>query len=184
MMKKIFLLTFMALGLTLGAQAQNALGTPEDADSLYATEMLKTGTTAPDFTLNDPEGRPHSLSSMKGKYVVLDFWATWCPDCRKDVPEMKRLHAEYGNKVDFVSVSFDVKKENWTNYIKENNMPWLHLSDLKRMRESEIAKLYKVGWIPSVYIISPDGRIVLKTVMIEKVAAKLKEINETISKVN
>ena len=70
----------------------------QDADSLYAKGLLQPGTEAPDFTLPSPDGSRHSLSSLRGSYVVLDFWASWCPDCRKDIPEMKRLHAEWARE--------------------------------------------------------------------------------------
>lgn len=92
---------------------------------------MQPGTQAPDFTLAAPDGTHHSLSSMRGSYVVLDFWASWCPDCRKDIPAMKQLHAEYGQTVRFVSVSFDDKRDNWTACINSNGMDWLHLSELK-----------------------------------------------------
>ena len=166
----------MAIGFALTVSAQSKNGAAADTDAKYATGLLQPGTKAPDFTMADADGRKHSLSDFKGKYVVLDFWASWCPDCRKDVPEVKRLHDLYGKNVEFVSVSFDNVKANWVNYVGKNGMSWLQLSELKKMREADITKLYKVSWIPSVYIIDRDGKIILSTVMIEKVAAKLKEI--------
>ena len=83
----------------------------QDADSLYAKDLLQPGTQAPGFTPASPDGTMHSLSSMRGSYVVLDFWASWCPDCRKDVPAMKELHDKYGQRIKFVSVSFDDNKD-------------------------------------------------------------------------
>ncbi len=150
----------------------------QDADSLYAKDLLQPGTQAPDFTLAAPDGTRHSLSSMRGSYVVLDFWASWCPDCRKDIPAMKQLHAEYGQTVRFVSVSFDDKRDNWTACINSNGMDWLHLSELKKWKQTDISRLYNIKWIPAMYIIDRQGRIVLSTVMVEKLAAKLKELHE------
>lgn len=167
--KRIFV--FIAFVMTF---AINAIA--EDLDSLYATDMLKPGTAAPDFTLNDLDGKSHSLSSLKGSYVVLDFWASWCPDCRKDIPEMKRLYKLYGKDVKFVSVSFDDKKESWKNCVETNGMDWLHLSELKKWKETSLSPLYKIKWLPSTYILDRNGNIILSTVMIEKVAEKLKEI--------
>lgn len=169
--KRFLTLAALTLALTLNAAAQ-------DADARYAKDMLKPGTAAPGFTLAAPDGTKHSLASLKGSYVVLDFWASWCPDCRKDIPELKRLHDEYGRNVKFVSVSFDDKKENWTNCIKQNGMDWLHLSELKKWKQTDISRRYNVKWIPAMYVIDRDGGIILSTVMIEKVAAKLKELNE------
>ena len=73
----------------------------QDADAKYAKDLLKAGAEVPNIVINDIiSGAEKHLSDFKGKYVVLDFWASWCPDCRKDVPEMKRLYAEYGKKKD------------------------------------------------------------------------------------
>lgn len=170
-MKKLLVFLFITLGVMTRAAAQ-------DADSLYARSLLQPGTEAPDFKLAAPDGTIHSLAELRGKYVVMDFWASWCPDCRKDTPVMKELHAKYGQDIRFVSISFDDKRDNWTNYIKANGMDWLHLSELKKWKETDISKLYSIKWLPSMYVIDRDGEIILSTVMIEKVAAKLKELHE------
>lgn len=168
---------FMIIAALVFSFAANVLA--QDADSLYAKELLKPGTEAPDFKIKDMGGKEHSLGSLKGSYVVLDFWASWCPDCRKDVPLLKELHDRYGGKrIRFVSVSFDDKKENWERYVNANGMNWLQLSELKKMKEADISKSYKVRWIPTMYLIDRDGQIILSTVMIEKLAAKLKELHE------
>ena len=70
----------------------------KDADTQYASDMLKKGTPAPAFTLNSPDGNSLSLSDFKGKYVVLDFWASWCPDCRKDAPEVVKAYQQFKDK--------------------------------------------------------------------------------------
>ncbi len=171
MMKKLLFLLIMTLTYGTNPMA-------EDADSLYAKDLLQPGTTAPEFTLKALDGTSHSLSSLKGNYVVLDFWASWCPDCRKDVPRLKELHDKYSNVATFVSISFDEKKENWRKYVEENDMDWLHLSELKKWKETEISKLYNIKWIPATYILDRNGDIILATVMIEKVADKLKELQE------
>ncbi len=170
-MRKLILFFAFTLAITANVMA-------EDADSLYAVELLQPGTTAPDFTLNDIDGISHTLASLRGNYVVLDFWASWCPDCRKDVPKMKELHEQYGNVATFVSISFDDNKDNWSKYVSENDMNWLHLSELKKWKETEISKLYNIKWIPATYILDRNGDIILATVMIEKVADKLKELQE------
>lgn len=170
-MKKIFIFMAFLLSVAVHAWAQ-------DDDAKYASELLKPGTAAPDFTLNDMAGKSHSLSSLKGEYVLLDFWASWCSDCRKDIPEMKRLHELYGEKVRFVGISFDDKKENWEKCVEANGIGWLQLSELRKWKETDISKFYQIHWIPSMYLIDPEGNIVLGTVMIGKVAEKLKELNE------
>lgn len=167
--KHFFILMVSVFSFAATAMAQ-------DADSKYATELLKPGSMAPDFTLNDPDGNSHKLSSLRGNYVVLDFWASWCSDCRKDMPEMKRLYDLYGKKVRFVGISFDDKPENWKKYIESNHLEWLQVSELKKWKETNISGLYKIQWIPTMYILDREGKVVLSTVMIEKVAAKLKEL--------
>ena len=161
----------LAVALTVDAVAQ-------DADERYAKDLLQPGTEAPDFTLATPDGALYSLSSLRGSYVVLDFWASWCPDCRKDVPVLKELYAKYGRTVKFVSVSFDDDKDKWTRYVNANGMDWLNVSELKKWKETDISKRYNIKWIPSMYIVDRQGRIVLSTVMVEKLAAKLKELHE------
>lgn len=170
-MKKLIFMAAFAIISVISAMAQ-------DADSRYATELLKPGTEAPDFTLKDINGTEHTLSQLRGSYVVLDFWASWCPDCRKDVPMLKELYAKYGERIKFVSVSFDDKKENWKNYVEANGMSWLNVSELKKWKETEVSKLYNIKWIPAMYLIDRQGKIILSTVMIEKLADKLKELHE------
>ena len=97
-MKKILLLVAALAALT-------ACKGPKDADSEYAVDMIKKGETLPAFSLKDRSDVLHSQAEFAGKYLVLDFWATWCPDCRADIPQMKELYAKYGDKATFVGIS-------------------------------------------------------------------------------
>lgn len=171
-MKKAFLM-LAGLVVCLGLAAQ---GTPqEDPDLQYATEMLKPGADAPDFTLNDINGKPVKLSDFRGKTVVLVFWASWCPDCRAEVPLLKQMHAAANpEKVAFVSVSFDRKEEAFQNYVKENQLPGVQLFDAAGKKESKIGESFHVRWIPALYLIGQDGKVQLGTVVAEKVAKALK----------
>lgn len=172
-MKKIAAIMATLLALSFTAKAQSAVN--DDPDNAYATDLLKKGTTAPDFTIATPDGKTISLSDFKGKYVVLDFWATWCPDCRADVPRLKEIHKAFAsNKVAFFSVSFDTDKDKWTSYIRDNGMNWAHGSELKKWKETTVSSLYQVKWIPSVYLIDPDGKVLLGTVVLDKIEAALK----------
>jgi thiol-disulfide isomerase/thioredoxin len=174
-MKKI--LTAIALALCTGI---SAMAQEQDLDAKYATEMLKPGVEAPDFTVIDAETMDDlPISTYRGKYVVLDFWATWCPDCRKDVPKMKELYGKYASdNVIFIGISFDKNDEVWMKYIRENGMEWLQHREQKPKNESQVSIDYHVKWIPSIYVIGPDGKIMLGTVMIEK----LEKLLETIGK--
>ncbi|MBR4757155.1 MAG: family 43 glycosylhydrolase [Bacteroidales bacterium] len=149
-----------------------------DLDARYAVDMLPKGTPAPAFTLKDPKGRNVSLADFKGRYVVLDFWASWCPDCRNDVPELKKLFNEYASdRISFLSVSFDTEKEKWTGFIKDNGMDWNHVSPLAKWKDTKVSQDYKVNWIPSMYLIDSEGNVVFGTVMIEKMAKALKGLS-------
>lgn len=157
------------------AKAQQT--TEEDLDAQYATELLKPGTVAPDFELPSPEGKKVSLKQFKGKYVVLDFWASWCPDCRKDAPNIVAMYNRFKDKgVDFVGVSFDVDAALWKAAIDKYGMTYAHVSELKKMREANISKAYGVKWIPSMIVVGPDGKVVMGTVMSKKVERKLEEL--------
>ena len=161
-----------------------ALATPDgktvklsDMRGKYATTLLKPGTQAPDFNLSTADGKTLSLSELKGRYVVLDFWASWCPDCRKDLPAIAALHNTYAKRgVEFIGVSFDDKKENLVKAISNFNIAYTQVSELKKWKETQISAAYHIKWIPSMYLIAPDGKVVVSTVMKDKIAAKLAEI--------
>lgn len=147
----------------------------EDPDLVYGKDLLKVGTLAPDFTLKDIDGRAVSLSDFCGKQVVLHFWASWCPDCRAEVPEIKAAQAAADPaKVVFVSVSFDRKVEAFEKYVRENALGGVQLFDASGKKESAVGSDYHIQWIPATYLIGPDGRIQFATVVFSKVAAKLK----------
>ncbi len=172
MMKKWILFT-LALLVGCGLFAQNTV--EDDPDLKYAADMLKKGTPAPDFTLSDINGKPVSIKDFLGKKVVLVFWASWCPDCRAEVPELKAMHAAADpEKVAFVSVSFDRTEEAWRNYVQENELPGVQLFDASGKKDSAVGDAYHIKWIPALYLIDEKGQIQLATVVAAKVAAALK----------
>lgn len=168
-----------AMPHAINAQAQtNAQATAaDDLDAKYATELLKPGTEAPEITLNTIDGKQFSLKSLRGKYVVLDFWASWCSDCRRDAPNIVALYNKFHQKgVEFVGVSFDRNNESWKNGVAKLALPYTQVSDLKNMRESPVSLAYNIKWIPSVYVIDPEGKVALATVMSDKVDAFLTSV--------
>ena len=172
MMKQLIMGVLMLLGLTTNAMA-------EDLDSLYAQSLLKVGTQAPNFELPTPEGKKVQLSDFKGKYVLIDFWASWCPDCRRISPNVEAIAKEYqGKDLTVVAVSFDIDKEAWVKYINRNGAPVneVHVSELKKMKESAVAKSFGVQWIPSLYLLDKDGKVLLATVEVSKVEAMVKTL--------
>lgn len=160
-MKKLLMIALAWIALSGAAMAQ-------DMDAKYATDLLKPGTEAPQFTLKDQTGKPVSLAEQlkQNKYVVLDFWASWCPDCRKEIPNVKALvdqYADYGLEV--IGISFDTDTAAWNSCVRKNDMTWTHVSELKKWkRETEIDRTYHINWIPTMYLIGPDGKVILGTV--------------------
>ena len=162
----------MALLASLGLFAQNVA--EEDPDLQYAATLLKPGAPAPDFTLQDVNGKSVSIKDFLGKKVVLVFWASWCPDCRDEVPELKAMQAKADpDKVAFVSISFDRTEQAWKDYVLENGLGGVQLFDASGKKESAVGSAYHVKWIPALYLIDEKGRIQLGTVVASKVAKKL-----------
>ena len=146
----------------------------EDPDVVYGKDLLSVGTVAPSFTLKDIDGKSVSLSDFRGKQVVLHFWASWCPDCREETPQLKAAQAAADpSKVVFVSVSFDRKMEAFEAYVRENALGGVQLFDASGKKDSAIGSAYNIRWIPATYLIGPDGRIQFATVVFSKVAARL-----------
>ncbi len=155
-------------------------GPEPDFDSKYATELVKAGTHAPDFKMKTIDGKTFKLSQLKGKTVVLDFWASWCPDCRKDAPEVVRMYKEYAPQgIEFVGVSMDTDMEAWRKACEQFGITYTQVSELKKFKETDIAKAYGVKWIPSMVVVDKEGKVALSTVLTYKVDKYLKELCPT-----
>ena len=151
--------------------------TAQGLDEKYAADLLPVGTKAPDLV--DPTHKVHPIDDFRGRCVVLDFFASWCGDCRKDLPEMKRLYAQYDIQgVDFIGISFDTDADKLQEYMDKEQMPWRVLSELEKMKDSKMAKDYHIQWIPTMYLLDTEGHVVLATVEIEKLKAKLEELKK------
>ena len=177
MMKIIRLLTVSLLvGATVEMKAQ--FGPQKDMDSKYATELIQPGVAAPDFKMQMPDGKKFQFAKFaKGKTVVLDFWASWCPDCRKDAPEVVRMYEAYKQYgIEFLGVSMDTDVEAWKNAIEKFGIAYPQVSELKKFKDTDIAKAYGVKWIPSMVVVGPDGQVKLSTVLTYKVDKYLKEL--------
>ena len=155
-------------------------GPEPDFDSKYATELVKAGVQAPDFKMKTIDGKTFKLSQLKGKTVVLDFWASWCPDCRKDAPEVVRMNKEYAPQgIEFVGVSMDTDVEAWRKACEQFGITYTQVSELKIFKETDIAKAYGVKWIPSMVVVDKEGKVALSTVLTYKVDKYLKELRPT-----
>ena len=175
-MKKVTL-PLLAL-LLMGATAVKAQPAQPDFDDKYATELVKAGTAAPDFKMKTPDGKNFQFAKFaKGKTVVLDFWASWCPDCRKDAPEVVRMYEAYRPYgIEFIGISMDTDVEAWKKAIEKYGITYPQVSELKKFKETDIAKAYGVKWIPSMVVVGPDGEVKLSTVLTYKVDKYLKEL--------
>lgn len=145
-------------------------------------ELIKPvslGHTAPDFTITGIDGKPIKLADYKGKYVMLDFWASWCAPCRQENPNVVKQYAKFHSKgFNILGISLDEKKEDWQQAINADKLTWQHGSDLQRF-EGPTERLYRIEAIPSNFIIDPQGVIIAKNIT----GAKLEEfLNKTFSK--
>lgn len=137
---------------------------------------LSVGQTAPDFELPDPNGKPVKLSDLRGKYVLIDFWAAWCKPCRQENPNVVKLYNQYKDKgFEVFGVSLDRTKEDWLKAIQDDQLTWTHVSDLKYFN-SAAAELYKIDAIPATYMIDPDGKIIAKDLRGPSLENKLAEL--------
>ena len=131
-------------------------------NKLIKIKSISIGSVAPDIILNDTSGVPISLASLRGKYVLLDFWAAWCRPCREENPNIVENYNNYKSYgFDVYQVSLDRTKEDWIRGIKQDKLPWINVSDLKYY-QSEAAELYNVDRIPSAFLLDPDGKIIAK----------------------
>lgn len=134
------------------------------------------GQEAPEIALPNPQGQVIKLSSMRGKYVLVDFWAKWCGPCRQENPNVVRVYNKYKDKGFTVfGVSLDRSKDDWMKAIQEDGLTWTHVSDLKYW-QSEAAKLYNVTAIPFSLLLDPQGKIVAKNLRGPALEQKLAEI--------
>ncbi|MBC7486739.1 MAG: AhpC/TSA family protein [Cytophagaceae bacterium] len=131
------------------------------------------GKQAPNFTLHDRSGKSISLSSLKGKYVLIDFWASWCGPCRAESPNMVKLYQKFKNKnFEILGVSLDGSEEAWNGAIEKDHLTWLHVSDLMQWN-SPVVSMYGIDGIPATVIVDPNGMIVAKNLRGEELMTKL-----------
>jgi peroxiredoxin len=145
------------------------------AEYLVIAAKTEPGAT-PKFAIADTSGKVLKLSSLKGKYVLVDFWASWCVPCRRENPNVVKAYQKYHDKgFEIVGVSLDTKKDMWMKAIAKDGLNWYHVSDLKGW-ESGIVKELGVKVVPTSFLIDPDGKIIANNLRGELLWEKLAEI--------
>ena len=124
-----------------------------------AREKLAPGMQAPDFTLNDLNGNPLALSSLQGKYVVLDFWGSWCSWCIKGMPKMKEYYKKYSRKMEILGIACGDSPASWKKAVEENSLPWKNVINDEK-GGTDASGIYAVSGYPTKVVIDPQGKIV------------------------
>ncbi|TCC99623.1 TlpA disulfide reductase family protein [Pedobacter hiemivivus] len=149
----------------LSPRIQNSVKGKDLAARLKTAKKIDIGQPAMDFVQNNTKGVPVSLSSLKGKYVLIDFWASWCGPCRQENPNVLKVYQKFKDKnFEIIAVSLDNKKEAWLKAIAADGLPWIHVSDLKGWKNA-VAADYDVKAVPQNFLVGPDGKILAKNLI-------------------
>lgn len=155
-MKKVFL-AIMACLILASCDIKGRRHQVGNSDS-DTTMIAAEGSEAPDFTLTSSEGVPLSLNDLRGQYVVLDFWGTWCKWCIKGIPDMKAYYEKYHGMFEILSIDFEDDEETWRQAIESFDMEWQHVITDEESAQ-QIQALYNIEYYPTKIIVNPEGRI-------------------------
>lgn len=145
-------------------------------DEYIRLAEFKVGSDMPDFELPDKDGKSFRLSSLRGKYVLIDFWASWCGPCMREMPNVVKLYKECkGKNFEIVGVSLDQKRDAWLNAVEKNKMKWIQVSDLKSWATAPV-KLCNVSAVPYTVLVDPQGKVVALELRGEELISKVKEV--------
>lgn len=168
--------TFLSFANRIQAEIPNSPVVDDFVADVNRMKKLAIGQIAPDITLPNPEGELVSLSSLRGNYVLVDFWAKWCRPCRMENPNVVRMYNKYNEKgFEVFGVSLDRNKQDWLQAIEQDGLHWTQVSDLKYW-QSDAAKLYNISAIPFALLLDPEGKIIGKNLRGKQLENKLEEI--------
>ena len=157
------------------AAGENNIITEDEANNQTNNEQ-KDELVVPDFSLTDLNGNTVKLSDYKGKVVILNFWASWCPDCRKASPTLVELHERFKDKnLTIVGVSIDEERSRWLNAIEKDGLAWQQVISEGGWNSNEL-KAYAVRWLPTSYLIDPEGVIVAKSIEVSRLIPQIEAL--------
>lgn len=158
------------------AEQQMELARQQEEQQAMLDNMIPVGSEAPDFTQNTPEGKPLSLSSLRGKVVLIDFWASWCRPCRMENPNVVKVYDKYHNKgFEILGVSLDRDRDAWLQAIEHDGLPWKHVSDLQFWNNA-VAQQYGISSIPHTILLDREGKVLAKNLRGKALEDKLAEV--------
>ena len=145
-------------------------------DEFIRLADFKVGSDMPDFKLPDKDGKDFVFSTLRGKYVLVDFWASWCGPCMREMPNVVKLYKECkGKNFEIVGVSLDQKRDAWLNAVEKNKMKWIQVSDLKSW-ETLPVKLCNISAVPYTVLVDPEGKVIALDLRGEELIKKVKEV--------
>lgn len=144
------------------AAQQMEMAKQQEEQQAQLDNLIAVGSMAPDFSQSTPEGKPLSLSSLRGKVVLIDFWASWCRPCRVENPNVKRVYDKYHAKgFEILGVSLDRDRNAWLQAIEQDGLPWKHVSDLQFWNNA-VAQQYGISSIPHTILLDREGKVIAK----------------------
>jgi len=168
--------TYLALANKFNAILPENQFVKQFVEKVEKMKFLSVGQEAPEIALPNPEGEVVKLSSLRGNYVLVDFWAKWCRPCRAENPNVVKAYNKYHDKgFEVFGVSLDRKKEDWVQAIEEDGLHWTQVSDLKYF-QSEAAKTYNISGIPFAILLDKEGKIIAKNLRGKALEDKLAEL--------
>ena len=160
----------------LSPQIRNSKAGREFAKKIETVKVTSQGSYLPDFSQPDTLGKSVSLSSFKGKYLLVDFWASWCMPCRAENPRLVKAFNTYKDKgFTILGVSLDKSRESWLKAIRVDKLHWTHVSDLKYW-DNEVAKKFNIRFVPQNILLDPSGKIIARNVHGDELDKALAEI--------